>query len=42
LIKKEVDPELDDDFNFNKALSYGLIDHVEKIVEIGDTAYKEF
>ena len=42
IIDKEVDPELDDEFNFDKALSYGLIDHVDKMVEIGDTAFKEF
>ena len=42
LIGKEIDPELDEEFNFNKALSYGLIEYVDKIVEIGDTAYKEY
>ncbi len=39
-----IDPPLrpNEDFTFAKALELGLMDQVEKIVDIGETAGKEY
>jgi dynein heavy chain len=42
LKNKEINPSLDPEFTFTKVLELGLIENVEKIVEIGETASKEY
>lgn len=39
---KEINPEKDEEFNFSKVLELGLMEKSEKLVEIGETASKEY
>jgi hypothetical protein len=41
-MSKEINPDKDEDFNFLKVLELGLMEKSDKLVEIGETASKEY
>lgn len=42
VMKQEIDPSKDEEFNFQKVLSMGLMEHADKLIEVGETASKEY